>query len=181
MLRARFALALLFSLFLPFATVSSEVDSIRHPSMHWTFQGERQHKVILDTIADASRSLEIAIFTFTDPDIAAALLEAKKRGVDVKIITDRSQSEKSTQHLLLQTLAKHHIPIKTNRHPGLMHLKMLIADYELVLTGSYNFSNSARRTNDELLMRLRDRIFVADCLNAFGFMWNDKDQFVAFE
>lgn len=181
MFRVRIVWALLVCFLFPLSSVSSEVDAVRHPSMHWTFQGERQHQVIIETIQNASRSLEIAIFTFTDPDIAAALLEAKKRGVDVKIITDRSQSVRQSQHLLLQTLANHNIPIKTNRHPGLMHLKMLIADYELVLTGSYNFSNSARRTNDELLMRLRDRIFVADCLNAFGFMWNDKEQFVPFK
>ncbi|MGN7309217.1 phospholipase D-like domain-containing protein, partial [Bacillus subtilis] len=46
--------------------------------------------------------------------------------------------------------------MKSNQHSGLMHLKMIIVDREVISTRSFNFSKAAATRNDENLMIIRD-------------------------
>ncbi|WP_440176988.1 phospholipase D-like domain-containing protein, partial [Bacillus subtilis] len=48
------------------------------------------------------------------------------------------------------------ISMKSNQHSGLMHLKMIIVDREVISTRSFNFSKAAATRNDENLMIIRD-------------------------
>lgn len=145
--------------------------------MHWTFDGDAQQRLLVEEILSAKSSLEIAIFSLTDPAIVFALREAHKNGINIRIITDRMQAYSRTQNVAMQILNKVGIPIKLNKHSGLMHLKMVIVDRSRVITGSYNFSKSANKVNDELLMMIVSDRFVNSCLNEFGLMWNNSNRF----
>jgi phosphatidylserine/phosphatidylglycerophosphate/cardiolipin synthase-like enzyme len=48
-----------------------------------------QKKMLIDVINSAKETLDIAIYSLTHPDIVAAIKEAKKRGVVVRIILIR--------------------------------------------------------------------------------------------
>jgi phosphatidylserine/phosphatidylglycerophosphate/cardiolipin synthase-like enzyme len=52
-------------------------------------------------------------------------------------------------------------------NPGQMHHKVFIIDEKIVITGSYNFSASAERTNDENMAIFFDPQIAAQYLAEF--------------
>ena len=52
------------------------------------FFGQKIRDVILKLIENEQRCIKVAMYTFTDPIVAAALLKAKKRGVRVECVVD---------------------------------------------------------------------------------------------
>lgn len=48
---------------------------------------------ILSKIADAKKSIDIAMYNFTNSDLARAIIQARRRGVSVRIIVDKSTDE----------------------------------------------------------------------------------------
>lgn len=132
-------------------------------------------------INSAKVSLDIAIYSITHPDIVKAIQEAKKRGVVVRLITDKSESEGKTQAEALKILGNAGIPMKQNTHSGLMHLKVTIADKKVATTGSYNYSKAASTTNDEVLMVIRNEGVAKSFSDQFERMWNDTKGFETIE
>jgi phosphatidylserine/phosphatidylglycerophosphate/cardiolipin synthase-like enzyme len=91
------------------------------------------------------------IYEFTKRDIADALLRAKARGVSVRGILDRGQSEDGAQAAIVANLKDAGIPIEFQRHTrGIMHLKLIVTDHAYAL-GSYNWTSAATLLNDEVL------------------------------
>jgi phosphatidylserine/phosphatidylglycerophosphate/cardiolipin synthase-like enzyme len=50
-------------------------------------------KPILDAIHGAKKSLRIKMFIFSDPDLLDAVIAAKKRGVDVKVMLNPARRD----------------------------------------------------------------------------------------
>jgi phosphatidylserine/phosphatidylglycerophosphate/cardiolipin synthase-like enzyme len=170
-----------FMFFVHSVAVAAPIHHAKHVSLNWTFDGDTQQQMLVQAIQSATTSLEVAIFSLTDPSIVFSLKDAQKRGVHIRIITDRMQAFTRTQNVALHILNKSNVPILINTHDGLMHLKMVIVDRSYVITGSYNFSKSANKVNDELLMAIKSPRFLNDCLNEFGIMWNDSSRFEPFK
>jgi phosphatidylserine/phosphatidylglycerophosphate/cardiolipin synthase-like enzyme len=133
--------------------------------------------VLVNIINSSKSSLDIAIYSFTDIDIADAVVSAKKRGVAVRVISDKECSSDSSQKRVLKLLEKSGIPVKINTHSGLMHLKMTVADQSVATTGSFNYTKAAENQNDEVFVVLRDVNAAKDFDNQFIRMWNDNKDF----
>jgi phosphatidylserine/phosphatidylglycerophosphate/cardiolipin synthase-like enzyme len=131
----------------------------------------------VNIINSSKSSLDIAIYSFTDIDIADAVVSAKKRGVAVRVISDKECSSDSSQKRVLKLLEKSGIPVKINTHSGLMHLKMTVADQSVATTGSFNYTKAAENQNDEVFVVLRDVNAAKDFDNQFIRMWNDNKDF----
>ena len=113
--------------------------------------------MIVSELAKANKSIQIQAYSFTSPEIIKALIDAKKRGVDVRIIIDksnvagedkdspRSQKEKD----LLRSIVDNGIPLKVDSDFQIAHSKIMIVDSTDVITGSFNFSYSAEHNNAE--------------------------------
>ncbi|WP_054974191.1 phospholipase D-like domain-containing protein [Paenibacillus sp. A3] len=149
----------------------------------FAFTRANQHpeKVLSDVINSAKETLDVAIHSITHPDIVAAIRDAKKRGVAVRLITDKAQSEGKAQGEALKILGSSGIPMKINSHSGLMHLKVTIADKKVVTTGSYNYSKAASTTNDEVLVVIREEGAAKTFSDEFEKMWNDTKGFKTIE
>src|SRR5207237_8136614 len=91
----------------------------------------------------ARHSIYIATYGWTYPPVVKALVAAKKRGVDVRIITDRGKLDDRNQRAALDTLRLAGVPIKINRHDGLMHMKQVVVDDRANAAGSMNQTSSA--------------------------------------
>jgi phosphatidylserine/phosphatidylglycerophosphate/cardiolipin synthase-like enzyme len=92
----------------------------------------------------ASRSLYGAFYDISDETIAARLVEARRRGVDVRMVTERDNANKAP----LRSLVEAGIPVVTDSGPGLMHHKFAVVDGAFVWTGSYNLTLNGARKND---------------------------------
>ena len=125
----------------------------------------------------ARRYIYVAVYTITFPPIVKALIEAKKRGVDVRVITDRGQGNDQKQQRALVLLHSAGIPIRVNQHDGLMHLKQVAIDDEINTTGSMNQTTSGHRYNDERLDVIADRAISIKARDKFLAMWDDQARY----
>jgi phosphatidylserine/phosphatidylglycerophosphate/cardiolipin synthase-like enzyme len=139
--------------------------------------GQPPEPVLVNIINSSKSSLDIAIYSFTDIDIADAVVNAKKRGVAVRVISDEECSSDSSQKKVLKLLEKAGIPVKINTHSGLMHLKMTVADQDVATTGSFNYTKSAENQNDEVFVVIRDVNTAKNFDSQFVRMWNDNKDF----
>jgi len=103
---------------------------------------------IIEAIDGAEDELLVAMYSFTDDDIGFALVMAYLRGVEVYVLLDDGQDSDS-QGREYPNLTSVGIPVGVEHQTGLLHHKFLVVDRELVITGSYNWSDSADQSNFE--------------------------------
>lgn len=109
-------------------------------------------EAIVRAIAAAKKSIHVQAYSFTSPSIARALLAAKRRGIKVEIILDKSQrTEKYTE---ADFTAHAGIPTWIDADHAIAHNKLMILDEETVITGSFNFTRSAEERNAENVLIL---------------------------
>ncbi|KEO84241.1 phospholipase D-like domain-containing protein [Tumebacillus flagellatus] len=161
------------------ASQPATVSNIDGSAVQWAFTQADQHpdQVLEQQINTAQKTLDIAIYSLTEKGIVQSILDAKKRGVKVRLITDKQQMAGKSQAEQLKNLAKAGIPIKYNSHSGLMHLKVSIIDGTECTTGSFNYSNQASTDNDEVLLVVKDPKATAAFQAQFDRMWSDTKGF----
>lgn len=108
-------------------------------------------KLIIDEIEKAEKEILVETYSFTSSNIAEALIEAKERGVDVKVIADKTNS--TDKYSLIRNLRDKNIPIYMNMtRSGIAHNKIMIIDEKYVLTGSYNWTNAVKKRNTDIVL-----------------------------
>jgi len=121
------------------------------PTVLYSLDAKHNDLAIIQAIDDADQYAYFAVYTFTETDIADALIQAKQRGIDVRGITDRDQSAIPEEAAVLRKLRAAGISVETQKHPdGIMHMKLLVTD-QAYAVGSYNWTWSATNVNDEVL------------------------------
>ncbi len=114
-------------------------------------QTSHSDEEIIKIIQSAQKYVYFAVYTITKQDIADALIAAKIRGLEVKGITDYNQSLITQEKPIINRLKNYGIEVKTPiKEIGLMHLKLLITD-KAYASGSFNWTVSATKYNDEVL------------------------------
>lgn len=103
--------------------------------------------LVLQTINGAHKQLRIAAYSFTSKPIAQALLNAKRRGVDVSVVVDKSQE--TERYTSATFLANAGIPVRVDHMHAIHHNKFIVSDQITVETGSFNYTDSAARRNAE--------------------------------
>jgi phosphatidylserine/phosphatidylglycerophosphate/cardiolipin synthase-like enzyme len=124
-------------------------------------------KRLIELIEKEKTSIQVCIYTFTHRSIANALIEAKKRGVDVEVIVDRFSVKIQSP---LQKLIEANIPVQVwdpdrlkrkQAHRPLMHNKFCVFGSDTVWTGSFNFTYEASKMHQENALVLRDSALAA--------------------
>lgn len=138
---------------------------------------------ILREIEAAKQEVLVAVYAFTSEDLAAALAQAKKRGVAVQVIVDRD-FDRTNDNSKSKFLEAQKIPVRRlagstakpgEKDGGLMHQKFAVIDRRVVFTGSYNWTHSAENRNDENLLMFRDASPLAEeYRRAFLQLWERK-------
>ncbi|HOR73847.1 MAG TPA: phosphatidylserine/phosphatidylglycerophosphate/cardiolipin synthase family protein [Kiritimatiellia bacterium] len=106
-------------------------------------------KAVVAFIGAATQTLDVCVYDLNLPEFAQALLDARARGVKVRVIVAQENAEKayaiSGQLAQMEKLGM--LTLAHNRS-GLMHNKFMVADKRLVWTGSYNLTRNCSRFND---------------------------------
>jgi phosphatidylserine/phosphatidylglycerophosphate/cardiolipin synthase-like enzyme len=119
-------------------------------------------KRLIEQIDKETKSICVCIYTFTHRGVADALIEAKKRGVEVEIVVDRFSVKIKAP---LKKLADAGIPIhvwdpdrakRKIAHRPLMHNKFCVFGSDKVWTGSFNFTYEASRIHQENALVIQD-------------------------
>jgi phosphatidylserine/phosphatidylglycerophosphate/cardiolipin synthase-like enzyme len=115
---------------------------------------EQCDDLIINYISRANKTIYVAMFSFTNNRLADELIKAKNRGVEVIVVLERSQvSSRSYTHINLMLA---NITVKLDGNPAYMHHKFAVIDGVIVITGSYNWTDSAEDRNDENLIIIAD-------------------------
>ena len=113
--------------------------------------------VVLQGIEKSQESIWVAAYAFTRTRIAAALVEAHRRGVRVEVKMDVNQADFAGAQKLIEWLRGEGIPVTLIHTAGeysAMHNKFMVFDMRWVVTGSYNFTTVAQVSNWENLVWL---------------------------
>jgi len=102
---------------------------------------------IVAAIDRAEHAIRVEAYGFSSKPILDALLRGKGRQIDVQVILDRS--DEAGQHRPLDILREAGIPVWIDRAPGIAHIKTIIIDQHLDISGSYNYTSSAETRNVE--------------------------------
>ena len=111
--------------------------------------------LVLRTIESAHQSIRLAAYLFTSPSIARALIAAKRRGVDVRVVVDQDGARGPASKAALNLLANAKIPARTVSAWPLHHDKYMVIDSATVQTGSFNYTAAAARQNSENTLVVR--------------------------
>ncbi|WP_026884357.1 phospholipase D-like domain-containing protein [Clostridium akagii] len=144
---------------------------------YFTKNNDQPEKALINVINSSRSSLDLAIYDITKEDIVKAVLYAKKRGIQVRVITDKVESNTKSESGVLEIFKENGIQVKVNSHSGLMHMKVTIVDNNIVTTGSYNYTAQASTKNDEVLVVLKDSSSAKDFEDQFEKMWDDNNDF----
>jgi phosphatidylserine/phosphatidylglycerophosphate/cardiolipin synthase-like enzyme len=109
-------------------------------------------------VREARQSLHFLAFSFTHDGIAQAVLERAQAGVAVSGVFERTGSE--TRFSAFGKFKQAGLDVYQDGNPYAMHHKVFIIDGRTVLFGSFNFSDSADRDNDENLLIVDDPGFA---------------------
>jgi len=127
--------------------------------------------MIVDGIRRAKQQILVQAFSFTSRALANALIAAKRRGVDVRVMADREQTF-SGESSRIPELVQAGIPVTLEVRYQSAHNKVMVMDAgtadAAVITGSYNWTYAAQNKNAENVMILRHN---PDIANAYAANW----------
>jgi phosphatidylserine/phosphatidylglycerophosphate/cardiolipin synthase-like enzyme len=114
----------------------------------------------LVAIIDSARSqVLVQAYSFTSTPLAGALKRARSRGLDVRVILDKSQ--RTERYSGLTYLVHAGVPVWVDDAHAIAHNKIVLVDGQITGTGSYNLTKSASVSNAENLLILQDRGLTA--------------------
>ena len=114
----------------------------------------------------AEQAILAEVYQFTEPTIGEALYRAQARGVEVRLIIDRT----TTAHGAVEQasrIAKVRVDCTVRIH----HDKVAIIDARYVITGSYNWSINAERHNDENVLLVDNPLLAVTYGRDFEAQW----------
>ena len=152
-------------------SVTISISTLAKTEVYFSLYDNPQ-KEIIKNINQAEAFINIAMYIFTDREIALPLAKARERGVKVRLYLDKDQVD--YQYSQSRFLVQKGIKTRISSNKYIMHHKFAIIDNRLLLTGSYNWTFSANHRNDENLMVIDDPEIIARYQNQFEKLWFDK-------
>jgi phosphatidylserine/phosphatidylglycerophosphate/cardiolipin synthase-like enzyme len=128
---------------------------------------------IVAAISQTQRTLDIAAFEWNLQSMTDAVLAAKRRGVQVRIVADDDNNVDDAESLIGQ-LINAGIPVVSDNRSAFMHNKFMIMDSTTVWMGSWNYTINDTYRNNNNALSLRSRRVVEDYQAEFNEMFLNK-------
>jgi len=133
--------------------------------------GEDCPRAIIGLLENANRTADVCVFTITDDRISNTLLDAHRRGVAIRVITDNDKAFDEGSDV--DRIGRAGVPLRVDRTRFHMHHKFAIIDGQWLLSGSYNWTRGASRDNEENLIVTGEPRLIAAYKSAFERLWAD--------
>jgi len=132
---------------------------------------------LIDKINAAQTSIHIASFEFDLTPVAEALVAAKKRGVDVRWVTDDESGlavDEDPGHGQFAMLQEAGIEVRSDDRAALMHNKFWIFDGKIAWTGSTNITVSGvfQQNNNTIVIHSPEVAAIYE--REFAELWDGK-------
>lgn len=129
---------------------------------------------VLPILQNARQEIFISIFYLTHNGIIQELINAKKRGVDVKIIYDALGASNNKEKV--KRLRENGVELKAENWGGKNHEKNMVIDGKIFITGSANFSHSGMGRNDENILIFENPEIAGFYRDYFLKLYNSLDE-----
>ena len=166
-------LSILFSAVLSAASYARDIEVYFTPSY-------KALDTVVDLINISTKNIDVAMYDFTSRPISHALILAKRRGIDIRVVLDRKSNDpKENRYTKYTYLRSNDINVrfaKPHRHwnrDGIMHNKFTIIDNKIVVTGSANWTASAFAVNDENIIIIRRSDIANVYKKEFETLWRN--------
>lgn len=153
------------------------------PTQPWS---NSSNGLIGKTLNSANKSIDMALFVFSEQRLANILENRHKQSVSIRALIDRQFAYRPYSEALdmmgvaLSNQCKYEIdnrpwknPITTVGVPNLpkgdlLHHKFAIIDNQTIITGSHNWSDAANNGNDETLLVIENPTIAAHYVREFA-------------
>ena len=127
---------------------------------------------LVEFIDSAEESVHVMIYSFTHDEIAGAVVSARGRGLDVRVVMDGGQA--AGQHSKDEFLVENGVGVRLVDPAGyaIMHHKVAIIDGEAFSTGSFNYSKNADTGSAENLLVVYDKGLALEMESEFAGLWD---------
>lgn len=119
---------------------------------------------LCDLIRSAKSTVDICIYDLDLNEVAEALLDAKARKVEVRLVTD----EDNVMMAAVEKLKSAGVTVVPDNRPAIMHNKFVVVDARYIWTGSYNFTVNGTTRNDNNALILESPEIAACYLTKFN-------------
>lgn len=120
---------------------------------------------IIQAIDASQTEVLVQAYGFTHNAIAQALVGAHARGVVVRVLLD--QKSQTSNRYVIDVLTQAQIELRQDGKHAIAHNKVMVIDQHIVITGSFNFTNSAATRNAENFLVLKS----ADLADKYRAQW----------
>jgi phosphatidylserine/phosphatidylglycerophosphate/cardiolipin synthase-like enzyme len=122
---------------------------------------------VVDVINQSRSEVLVQAYGFTHNGIAQSLVKAQGRGVRIRVLLD--QKSEFINRYVVDLFKINAIQMRFDGNHAIAHNKVMIVDDNIVITGSFNFTNSAQTRNAENLLVLRS----ADLAHNYKTNWQE--------
>lgn len=148
-----------FALLAVIMITTSSVDGMAATIETCFTPGQDCQSFIVSKISDANKEIFVQAYSFTSAPIASALVAAKRRGVDVRVILDKSQE--TDKYGVADYLLNGGVTVGIDKKHAIAHNKVIIIDQSdqanaKVIGGSYNYTKAAEEQNAENVTCIND-------------------------
>ncbi len=133
--------------------------------------GTEISEMLSDVLKKAKETVDICIFSITDAHLAREVLHCYQRGVKVRIITDDQKIfDRGSE---IQWMKGKGIDVKIDHSQYHMHNKFGVIDGRIVFTGSFNWTYTASKHNQENLLVTTNHAIVEQFTDEFKRLWKE--------
>ena len=146
------SLALFFflALLLPVGCAVQPLNAVTSQSVEVAFSPEAgAEALVVKVLASAQQTIRLAGYSFTSPAVVKGLVEAKRRGVDVKVLLDDRGNRGQASLVAMRMITEANIPLRVISAYAIHHDKYIVVDSRHTETGSFNYSQAAARSISE--------------------------------
>ena len=116
---------------------------------------------VVAAISSARRRVWLLGYGFTERRIVEALGDARRRGVDVRLVLDRSNVDGGLVSSAAYVV-KLGIPVRIDRTVRIAHNKLILVDDDTVIMGSLNWTKAGNMKNAENVHVFRGAMLLAE-------------------
>lgn len=152
-------LGLVLAFFISTAAIATPLPSMGTIEAFFSPNGSATEAVVQE-IRSARQEVLVQAYSFTSKPIAKALIDAKKRGVKIEAVLDKSNA--TAKYSAATFLYNAGIQVLIDDKHAIAHNKIMIIDRQTLITGSFNFTAAAENKNAENLLVLKGNQKLTD-------------------
>ncbi|MBI5928421.1 MAG: phospholipase [Chloroflexi bacterium] len=145
------------------------INGIRVENYFSPEDGKTIEQRLVDLVNNAQTSVHVMAFSYTIDALANAMISRHNAGVDVIGLFEARGSLQGA----MRPMGCAGIPVKQDGNPQTLHNKVIIIDNQIVVTGSFNFSNNAIEQNSENMVIIYDAQLAQQYSAQFDKLYND--------